>query len=126
MKESYLIFGESTSPSGKTKIIDVMSKGGDTLGVIKWFGQWRKYCFYPEKDTIFDKSCLDEISNHINNLMLERKYVKQQEKITPKQFKETLLNGNTANLKPTQIIPLIDDGLNDEETIAAIKYIFNE
>lgn len=49
------------SLSGKTKIWIVI--GNDIeLGRIRFFGRWRKYCFYPNVNTLFDNLCLTEIS----------------------------------------------------------------
>lgn len=33
------------------------------LGQISFFGRWRKYCFYPNSDTLFDHLCLAEIAS---------------------------------------------------------------
>lgn len=49
------------SKSGKTNIYVVLS-GEIELGKISFFGRWRKYCFYPNNDTLFDYLCLTEIS----------------------------------------------------------------
>lgn len=51
------------SPSGKTIIWKV---GNDVLlGQIKWFAAWRRYCFYPEPETVFEQICLREIAEFI-------------------------------------------------------------
>jgi len=49
------------SVSGKTEIFYVYSNK-TKLGKICFFGRWRKYCFYPDTDTLFDYLCLNEIS----------------------------------------------------------------
>lgn len=65
---------------GVTKIFKVSAKEGDqTLGIIKWFGNWRKYAFYPEANTIFEKDCLDDISTFLDDLMEQRKLKKISE-----------------------------------------------
>ena len=52
-----------TSESGKTSVWAVRSKNGAALlGHIKWFGRWRRYCFFPEPETAFDEKCLREIA----------------------------------------------------------------
>lgn len=43
------------------------------LGDVKWNGAWRKYCFYPAPDTLWDSGCLQCVVDFINNLMEERK-----------------------------------------------------
>lgn len=43
------------------------------LGEIKWNGAWRKYCFYPAPDTLWDTLCLQSIVDFIDLLMEARK-----------------------------------------------------
>lgn len=53
----------------KTKVIGIWSKkDGDRLGIIKWFGRWRQYAFFPENGTVFNVECLDVIRSHIKEL----------------------------------------------------------
>jgi len=53
----------------KTKVIEVTSKlYGDRLGIIKWFGRWRQYAFFPETGTIFNVDCLNDIQSYIKGL----------------------------------------------------------
>lgn len=67
---------------GKTKIFKVIAKeGGNFLGTIKWFSNWRKYCFYPENSTIFETDCLNDISNFLKELMDDRKKLKENNTI---------------------------------------------
>ena len=53
--------------------IDVENKYGNVLGEIKWYGPWRRYVFHPCEQTLFDASCLKEITKYINKLMEDRK-----------------------------------------------------
>lgn len=58
----------------KTQIWHVLTKGDVyTLGDIKWLGKWRRYAFYPASDTIYESTCLIEISEFLAELMRERK-----------------------------------------------------
>lgn len=53
----------------KTQVIKVMSKlHGNRLGVIKWFGRWRQYAFFPENGTVFNVECLNDIQSYIKGL----------------------------------------------------------
>jgi len=53
----------------KTKIIEVKSKlHGDRLGIIKWFGKWRQYAFFPENETVFNTECLNDIQSYMKGL----------------------------------------------------------
>jgi len=40
----------------------------DILGVVKWFGKWRRYCFFPEGETVFSSGCLNDIVDFVNQL----------------------------------------------------------
>jgi len=60
--------------TGKTYIISVINiHDGVCVGQIKWFGRWRKYCFFPNKDTVFDSKCLSDISGFMDRLMQDHK-----------------------------------------------------
>lgn len=51
------------SVSRKTGRWFVTSKReGDHLGVIEWYGPWRKYIFAPEPFTVFEQVCLRDIA----------------------------------------------------------------
>jgi hypothetical protein len=51
------------SESGKTMIWEVITNDGNTrLGIVSWFGRWRKYAFYPNGGTVFEEKCLREIA----------------------------------------------------------------
>lgn len=48
-----------SSDTGKTKIWQLTNvKYGAATGFVKWHGAWRKYCFFPLDDTLFDWDCL--------------------------------------------------------------------
>ncbi len=60
--------------TGKTDVWNVLSKfQGSVLGQIKWFGQWRQYCFWPSPNTVFNPECMNDISKVINELMQARR-----------------------------------------------------
>lgn len=70
---SFLKFVEFED-TGKTKKFEIKTIAADNiLGQIKWYGAWRKYCFYPLGGTIFDVNCMNEIISFINKLMQDRK-----------------------------------------------------
>jgi len=59
----------------KTQVVEVVSKRhGFRLGIIKWFGKWRRYAFFPETATVFDAKivfdaeCLNDITSYIEKL----------------------------------------------------------
>lgn len=58
----------------KTAIYNVVTKENDcTIGQIRWFGQWRKYSFFPYNDTVWESKCLIDIVQFMNELMQKRK-----------------------------------------------------
>jgi len=53
------------TPERKTSIVRVVAiQGSCLLGEIKWYGAWRKYCFFPAPNlmTIFEEDCLRDIA----------------------------------------------------------------
>ncbi len=58
----------------KTSTWDVVSaKHGDLLGIIRWWGAWRQYTFFPSNNTVFNPDCMREISRFIETQMKARK-----------------------------------------------------
>lgn len=51
----------------KTNIYEVCEKGNirSVLGQIRWFGRWRKYVFQPFENTVYEETCMREISQFI-------------------------------------------------------------
>lgn len=71
MKNKYLIF-KIIGHTPKTKIVEVQSKlHGYKLGIIKWYGAWWQYVFYPEKETLYSKGCMEDIIEYIKGLKNE-------------------------------------------------------
>lgn len=61
------------SSSGKTSVWSLYPRkdkpgdfegeyAGALLGRVKWYGQWRKYAFFPEPGTLFEPDCLHSIA----------------------------------------------------------------
>lgn len=57
----------------KTKVIGVYSTINQHLGTIKWFSNWRHYCFFPNYATLFSDRCLLSIYEFIIKLNEEHK-----------------------------------------------------
>ena len=69
----YLSFIEAPA-TGKTSVVNVVSRSsGAVLGKIKWYGPWRQYCFFPIHDCLFNKGCLSDINDMIDELMAARR-----------------------------------------------------
>jgi hypothetical protein len=59
----------SRSPSGKTNVFEVQDRHLGTLGRVRWFGRWRQYVFYPERDCLFSAGCLRDLASFLEDLM---------------------------------------------------------
>lgn len=65
---TYLSFKDEgpVSPGSVTHKFSIRSRqSGALLGYVKWFNQWRKYCFYPV-DAIFDEKCLQDVTEFLS------------------------------------------------------------
>lgn len=75
---SYLLFEQQLAPGLKTQRWEVLAKRDRTvLGVIKWFGAWREYTFFPSYGTTFNVGCLREIAERCGNLTREHRQRKE-------------------------------------------------
>jgi hypothetical protein len=65
--------GKATEKA-KTDSWFIYAKDGSTgLGAIRWFGRWRKYCFFPMAETVFEENCLRDIAEFIVKITKEYK-----------------------------------------------------
>lgn len=63
---SFVTLRGAPSDTGKTWVWSVENKRNQGLvGIIRWFGKWRKYALYPEPETVFEEVCLRELSDFI-------------------------------------------------------------
>ena len=68
----YLQFDEVPNPGKKTRIFNCQPKsGGNPLGIVKWFGNWRQYCYFPTVQAVYSSGCLNDISDFIKQLKLK-------------------------------------------------------
>jgi hypothetical protein len=67
----YLVFVKRENPTGKTFIFECKNKRSNTcLGIVRWYGSWRQYCYLPEMflGAVYSSGCLDDISNFVKQL----------------------------------------------------------
>ena len=62
--EKYITFDE-IPPMAKTRRWYVRDKTGQPFGIIKWYGGWRKYVCYIEKDSFLDSDCMRLIADFL-------------------------------------------------------------
>ena len=70
MKTEYeYIYFAKLPPKPKTVVYECRSiKTTESLGVVRWYGPWRQYCFFPGKDTIFNVGCMSDVIDFIKQL----------------------------------------------------------
>ena len=61
------------APHRHTRMWDVRTKAGVPLGVVRWYGGWRRYCFLPDELTVYEQDCLRDIANFCETRTRERK-----------------------------------------------------
>ena len=61
---SHLYFNELNNVGKKTRWWEVTAiASDDVLGIVSFWGAWRKYVFKPNDATLYDASCLREIAD---------------------------------------------------------------
>lgn len=69
IKQTQYLFFNLIESLPKTNIYEVVSRSQNArLGLIKWYGPWRQYIFYPEAETLFNKGCLIDIIEFIKEI----------------------------------------------------------
>lgn len=71
VNKEYIKFIEIEVKS-KTSVWQITGNDGNVLGHVKWYAPWRRYCFFPASNSLFDRSCLNDIYQFILELTLER------------------------------------------------------
>lgn len=62
VEPQYIRFSDEQVPQQKTKKVVIYSvRDGAVLGIIKWYGPWRQFCFQPAPGTTFNPDCLRQI-----------------------------------------------------------------
>jgi hypothetical protein len=71
----YVVFRSVHVPNRKTQTWVVCERNEDEtpLAEIKWFPRWRKYCFFPIGDTVFEEKCLGDIAEFITTRTKEHR-----------------------------------------------------
>jgi len=62
-------------PGRKTREYFIVNKSqGVRLAVIKWYGAWRQYCFFPSPDaeTVWNAGCLTDVQDFLKRLKEEK------------------------------------------------------
>lgn len=60
--------------TGKTSRWTVVNKDtGEYIGMVKWYGRWRGYAFFPKQETIYEQRCLRDIAEFIEQQNIAHK-----------------------------------------------------
>lgn len=62
-----------SAPCKKTSVWLVKPKDGSPIGMVRWYGPWRKYCFYPGDATVYEQDCLRDIADFCERKTKEHK-----------------------------------------------------
>jgi len=65
-----------------TNIYEVLTEDNTKLGEIRWFARWRKYCFFPWTETVYEETCLGEIAEFIKRETLAHRSKQKAAKAT--------------------------------------------
>jgi hypothetical protein len=66
---NYLRF-EKEADTGRTEQYGVFSAlHGDRLGTVKWYGAWRQYAFFPERETVWNRDCPRQLAGFLDEAM---------------------------------------------------------
>jgi hypothetical protein len=70
MKTEYkYIYFVKLTERPKTSVYACMnSRSGTAIGLVRWYGPWRQYCFFPEPNCVFNVGCMDDIKDFIGQL----------------------------------------------------------
>jgi len=67
-KYKYIHFVERHN-EGKTRRFNCCNiKLDELIGIVKWYGAFRGYSFFPEWGSIYSQGCLDDISHFMQQL----------------------------------------------------------
>lgn len=60
----YLTVVVSPRPEGRrTNVYYVINKKRSCIGVVKWHGPWKRFCFYPSPESCYDPVCLESVAD---------------------------------------------------------------
>jgi len=74
VSKPFLVFAELPGiPGMKTKRWQVRNTSGGHLGSIRWHASWRRYCYFPDVRSLYDPSCLREITDFLERQTASQK-----------------------------------------------------
>lgn len=84
-KYKHVRFVEHSKVTARTRLWWAWGKGDLALGCVKWYSPWRRYCFYPENNLLFDASCLWDIADFISSKTTEEQELQKKRREAGKE-----------------------------------------
>lgn len=72
---SYLRFAFNVPIKGHKTNVWAVYGGLVQVGVVKWYAQWRRYCFFPNEGTLFEEECLREMATFLEDQTYARRKI---------------------------------------------------
>ena len=77
---SHLAFEECPPlPKRATRLWTVRG-GAIKLGTVKWYAPWRRYCFFPNAQCVFEQDCLRELAKFVEDQTRDHKKARREAK----------------------------------------------
>lgn len=64
----YIHFEQVPAPGKTTRWECRNLRSGGVLGMVKWYGAWRQYCYFPSECAVYSAGCLRDVANFIVEL----------------------------------------------------------
>lgn len=92
-KSSHLFYVDDgpVKPGAKTRKFNVFNLRHVLVAHVKWFGAWKKYCFFPLDSMLFDGNCMREIAEYCDLVTKEHKAGLYSVKFEKNRLKERRL-----------------------------------
>lgn len=102
-KCEYFHILEVNEPKLKTNKYYIYSNYGDeneeAIGIVKWYPNWRKYCFFPEDNCVWDTKCLYYLTSFIDKLNLDYKNKGVEEMLSKLSWKVLRFDFNSRKIE---------------------------
>ena len=72
-KGEYFYIIKQENKNRKTPIYHIFNFDTNFLGDIRWFAKWRRYCFFPYNNTVWDIKCLRDVQEQLERINIEYK-----------------------------------------------------
>lgn len=77
MPQPWIRFTVMEVPARLTKCWHVVTRSGETIGSVSWFGRWRKYAYFPI-NSVYEEDCLREIASFIETKTREHRAARKE------------------------------------------------